>query len=74
MTRNPSAVANAVTIMPARSAWRRSARPVTTGRTVNRVTGGTAVINPIQNASIPTAFSHTVKNGKWVPVMPNTVP
>lgn len=40
----------------------------------DRVTGGTAVFSPIQNASIPTAFSHTVKNGKWVPVMPNKVP
>ena len=72
--KKPKAVAKAVTMMPPRKAWRRSARPVTSGSTVNRVTGGTAVISPIQNASIPTAFNQTVKNGRWVPVMPNSVP
>ena len=61
-------------MMAPRRAWRRSASPVTNGSTVNRVTGGTAVIMPIQNASIPTAFSQTGKNGRWVPVMPNSVP
>jgi hypothetical protein len=37
---------------------------VTNGSTVNRVTGGTAVMMPIQAASSPIAFSHTVKNGR----------
>ena len=44
------------------------------GSTVNRVTEGTAVIIPIHDASIPTAFSHTGKNGRWVPTRPNSVP
>ncbi len=48
--------------------------PVTKGRIVNRVTDGTAVMIPIHEASIPTAFSHTGKNGRWVPIMPNSVP
>ena len=52
---------NAVTMIACRSAWRRSARPVTNGSTVKRVTAGTAVIMPIQDASMPTAFSQTVK-------------
>ena len=43
---------------------RRSARLVIKGNTVKRVTAGTAVMIPIQDASIPTAFSHTGKNGK----------
>ena len=60
--------------MAPRSAWRRSARPVTKGRIVNRVTAGTAVMIPIQEASMPTAFSHTGKNGRWVPISPNSVP
>ena len=71
---NPNAVAKAVTMMAPRSAWRLSASAVTKGRTVKRVTGGTAVMTPIQNASIPTAFSQTVKNGRCVPTMPNIVP
>ncbi len=71
---NPSAVAKAVTTIAPRSAWRLSARAVTNGRTVKRVTGGIAVMIPIQKASIPTAFSQTVKNGRWVPTMPNIVP
>jgi len=54
---NPSAVAKAVTTIAPRSAWRLSARAVTNGRTVKRVTGGIAVMIPIQKASIPTAFS-----------------
>ena len=29
---------------------------------------------PIQEESIPTAFSHTGKNGRWVPIRPNSVP
>ncbi len=70
----PSAVAKAVITIAPRSARRLSARPVTKGSTVNRVTGGTAVMIPIQKASTPTAFSHTVKNGKWVPTIPNMVP
>ena len=61
-------------MMPPRSAWRHSANAVTNGSTVNRVTGGTAVMMPIQEASIPIAFSHTVKNGRWVPDVPNSVP
>jgi len=32
---------------------------------------GTAVMIPIQEASIPTAFSHTGKNGRWLPIWPN---
>ena len=60
--------------MAPRSDWRRSARPVTNGSTVNRVTAGTAVMIPIHDASIPTAFSHTGKNGRWVPTRPNSVP
>ncbi len=64
MMLNPSAVANAVTIIAPRTACRRSARPVTKGSTVNRVTDGAAAIIPIHDGSIPTAFSHTGKNGK----------
>lgn len=60
--------------MAARSDWRRSAKPVTSGRIENRVTEGTAVMIPIQEASIPTAFSHTGKNGRWVPIRPNAAP
>ena len=29
---------------------------------------------PIQEASIPTAFSQTGKNGRWVPIRPNAAP
>ena len=60
--------------MAPRSDWRLSARPVTNGSTVNRVTDGTAVMMPIHDASIPTAFSHTGKNGRWVPTRPNSAP
>ena len=60
--------------MAPRSDSRLSAKPVTSGRIVNRVTAGTAVMIPIQEASIPTAFSHTGKNGRWVPISPNSVP
>ena len=63
-TVNPSAVANAVMMMAFRNDCRRSARPVTKGSTVKRVTAGTAVMIPIHDASIPTAFSQTGKNGK----------
>ena len=35
---------------------------------------GTAVIKPIQDASIPIAFNQTVKNGRCVPTIPNSVP
>ncbi len=51
-----------------------SAKPVTNGRTVNRVTAGTAAMIPIQDASIPTALSHTGKNGRWLPIKVNTAP
>ena len=61
---NPSAVAQAVTMMALRVACRLSAKAVTMGSTVNRVNAGTAVMMPIQDASIPTAFSHTGKNGR----------
>ncbi len=60
--------------MAPRSDWRRSASPVTSGRIVNRVTAGTAVMIPIQEASIPTAFSQTGKNGRWVPISRTSVP
>lgn len=50
--------------MAARSICRRSARDVISGSTVKRVTAGTAVMMPIQDASIPTAFSQTGKNGR----------
>lgn len=73
ITAKPSAVANPVAMIAPRSIWRRSAAAVTSGRTVKRVTGGTAVMMPIQAASIPIAFSHTVKNGRWTPVIPNVV-
>ena len=65
---------NAVRIMALRSAPCLSARPVTNGSTVNRVTAGTAVMIPIQDASIPTARSHTGKNGRWLPINANTAP
>ena len=29
---------------------------------------------PIQEASMPTDFSHSVKNGRWVPIVPNVAP
>ena len=61
---NPTAVAKAVTMMALRNDCRRSARAVTKGSTVKRVTAGTAVMIPIQEASIPTAFSQTGKNGR----------
>ena len=54
----------AAAIRVPRKRRRLSARPVTSGNTVNRVTAGTAVMIPIHDASIPTAFSHTGKNGK----------
>ena len=57
-----------------RSDRRRSASPVITGRIVNRVTAGTAVMMPIHDASMPIAFSHTGKNGRWLPISPNEVP
>ena len=44
------------------------------GSTVKRVTAGTAVMMPIHDASMPTAFSQTGKNGRWVPTRPNSVP
>jgi hypothetical protein len=47
---------------------------VTTGRTVNRVTAGTAEMTPIQAASIPTARSHTGKNGRWQPMSAKIAP
>ena len=37
---------------------------ISPGRIVNRVMDGTAVMIPIHEASIPTAFSHTGKNGR----------
>ena len=61
---SPSAVANAVTMIACRSAWRRSASPVTSGSTVKRVTAGTAMMMPIQDDSMPIAFSQTGKNGR----------
>jgi hypothetical protein len=73
-TENPAAAAKAVTTIAPRSDPRLSARPVTNGRIVNRVTAGTAVMTPIHDASIPTALSHTGKNGRWVPISPNSVP
>jgi len=48
--------------------------PVTNGSTVKRVTAGTAEMMPIQEASIPTDFSHSVKNGRWVPIVPKVAP
>jgi hypothetical protein len=63
-SKNPKAVMKAVAIMAPRKRRRLSARPVTSGNTGNRVTAGTAVMIPIHDASIPTAFSHTGKNGK----------
>ena len=60
-------------MMAPRSAWRRSAKPVTKGSTVKRVTAGTAVMMPIQAASTPTAFSHIGKYGRWVPTSPKPV-
>ena len=63
-TENPTAVMIAVTIMAPRNTERRSARPITHGRTVNRVTAGTAVMMPIQDASMPTERSHNGKNGR----------
>ena len=71
---NPSMVTKAVTIMAPRSEPALSARPVTNGRIVNRVTAGTAVMIPIHDASIPTAFSHIGKNGRWLPIRLNTAP
>ena len=50
-----------------RAAMALFGRPVTKGRIVNRVTAGTAMMIPIHDASMPTAFSHTGKNGRWVP-------
>jgi len=44
------------------------------GNTVNRVTAGTAMMMPIQEASRPMARSHTGKNGRWVPDSTNTAP
>ncbi len=41
---------------------------------MNRVSDGTAEMMPIQDASMPTAFSQTVKNGRWVPIVPNVAP
>lgn len=73
ITRNPTAVAKPAMMIAPRSIWRRSAAAVTNGSTVNRDTGGTAEMTPIQVASIPTAFSQTVKNGRCTPVMPNSV-
>ena len=73
ITTKPSAVAKPVAMIAPRSIWRRSAAAVISGSTVKRVTGGTAVMMPIQVASIPIAFSHTVKNGRCTPVMPNSV-
>ena len=74
MIANPSALMKAVAIMAPRSDWRFSARPVMNGSTVNRVSDGTAVMMPIQDASMPIAFNHTGKNGRWVPTRPNSVP
>ena len=50
--------------MAPRSARCRSASPVMNGSTVKRVTEGTAVISPIQDGSMPTAFNQTGKNGR----------
>ena len=50
-----------------RAAMRFSAAPVTNGSTVNRVVAGTAEMMPIHDGSMPTAFSQTVKNGRWYP-------
>ncbi len=61
-------------MIAARSDPRLSERPVTNGRMVNRATEGAAVMIPIHDASIPTARSHTGKNGRWVPTNPNSVP
>ena len=30
--------------------------------------------NGLQEASMPTDFSHSVKNGRWVPIVPNVAP
>lgn len=66
-------MAKAVTVIACRTAWRRSAAPVTKGSTAKREIAGSAVMTPIQAASTPTAFSHTGKNGRWVPTSPNSV-
>ena len=65
-------MAKAVSVMACRTARRRSARLVTKGSAVKRETAGSAVMIPIQAASIPTAFSHTGKNGRCVPTRPNS--
>ena len=67
-------MADAVRIIAPRNARRRSARLVTKGSVVKRVTAGTALMIPIQPGSIPMAFNHTVKNGRWVPKTPYVVP
>ena len=64
----------AVVIMAPRTAALRSAKPVTSGRMVNLVTAGTAEMMPIQAASIPTALSHTGKNGRWQPIRAKIAP
>jgi len=54
-------------MMPARMACRFSAKAVTCGSVVKRVIAGSALMSPIQAASMPIAFSHTGKNGICVP-------
>ena len=73
ITAKPIAVASAVTVSAPRSEY-FSAALVTKGRTVNRVSEGTAPMIPIHHASMPTAFSQTVKNGRWVPIIPKVAP
>ncbi|MGY2937308.1 hypothetical protein ACVWZ6_006910 [Bradyrhizobium sp. GM6.1] len=58
--------------MPARIACRFSAKAVNCGSVVKRVIAGSALMRPIQAASMPIAFSQTGKNGRCVPDTANT--
>lgn len=59
-------------MMPARIACRLSAKAVTCGSVVKRVSDGNALMIPIQAASTPIALSQTGKNGRCVPDTANT--
>ena len=50
-----------------RSASRRSASRAASGMPNTRTSDGTATMRPISAASMPLAFSHTGKNGIWMP-------
>jgi hypothetical protein len=53
-------------------ACRLSASAVICGSVVKRVIAGSALMRPIQLASMPIAFSQTGKNGRCVPETANT--